>query len=149
MSAQFVAGQKQVAPCADANKYEYHNQVEPPALEVRSIYGRTVTEAQMTDYVKQIDDRAPGACLTLFTAKTHEPLSTVVADRKGHFRFGSVPDGDFRLVARLKGFCTANRLMRVRHARRGKSRSDELVVHFTIHAIDTCSYIAPAGKRLE
>lgn len=138
--------QKQATPCADANKYESHNQIDPPALVVGAIRGRTVIEVQMTDYVKRVYDKAPGACLTLFTEEKHEPVSNVVADKKGRFRFGSIPDGDFRLIARLEGFCTANQLIHVRRSRDGRSKFKNIVVHFMPEAIDACSYIALAGK---
>jgi hypothetical protein len=38
-----------------------------------------------------------GACLSLFTEKDHKLVASVVADEKGHFMFGAIKTGVYRL----------------------------------------------------
>ena len=79
-----------------------------------------------------------GACLSLFTADSHKFIGSAPVDKRGHFEFGTVPPGDYRLVARAPGFCTGNDAVRVKIPKIGRA-SRSLVVYFQPHAIDTCT----------
>lgn len=83
----------EVAPVAGAP--------EQPALEISRIRGRARDPGG-----NAIEDVGLG----LFTADaSHRFITMVVSDADGNFDFGkSVPAGQYRLVAKYPGSCTAN-----------------------------------------
>ncbi len=129
-----MAAQKGDDPCPSSTGYENHNQVDYGPLKVRVVLGTSVVE---TGDKTQPGKTIPGACLSLFTEKDHKLVATVVADSQGQFQFDAISSGRYRLVARAKGFCTANVPLEVVKSSRRKTK---IVVHFRPAGIDTCSY---------
>jgi hypothetical protein len=136
---------KERGACPDAAEYEYDNQVDPPPLTVGKVEGRTVIDAQMTGWIKRVEDKVPGACFSLFTEAEHRLVSSTTADERGMFQFEKIPEGNYRLVGRVPGFCPANQAVHLRRWHSVRVHPRKLVVHFTVHAIDTCSYIDFGG----
>lgn len=79
-----------------------------------------------------------GACLSLFTADSHKFVASAPVDKRGRFEFGTVPPGDYRVVARAPGFCTGNDLVRIKIPK-GSRAGRTIIVYFQPHAIDTCT----------
>jgi hypothetical protein len=133
-AAPRIAAQQGDTPCPTSTVYENHNQVDYGPLKVSAVRGMGNVE---------VGDKAqparaiPGACLSLFTEKDHKLVASVAADSEGRFQFDAVSSGRYRLVARAKGFCTANIPLEVVKSSRRKTK---IVVHFRPAGIDTCSY---------
>jgi Carboxypeptidase regulatory-like domain len=129
--------QPQVDGC-DSKTYENHNQVDPKPLKLPRIQGTGVIEIR--DNQIKPGETVPGACLALFTADQKFVASTK-ADSRGVFHFDEIAPGQYRLMARAPGFCTANIPIQVIQAsRKSKLQQQQIVIHYRIAAIDTCSW---------
>ena len=118
--------------------YENHNQVDPRPLSLRELTGRVLTEV---DEPAQVVGPVSGACLGLFIEQDHHLVATATADKEGHFEFGAVAPGRYRLVVRANGLCAANVPLQIAaKSRSRKQKNSEIVVHMRPAGIDTCSY---------
>jgi hypothetical protein len=71
-----------------------------------------------------------GVCYGLFTEEHLRLVRTAVSDNNGHFTFGSIPNGRYRLVSQTKGFHDINTPLRVdRWPRGGFFKRKRLAVH--------------------
>jgi hypothetical protein len=123
--------------------YEDHNQVDPKPLKLAKLQGRGVIEIR--GQVKP-NETVPGACLSLF-ANDRQLVASVKADSNGEFSFANVAPGHYRLLARAPGFCTANiRVEIVNTSRRNKLQRNEIVVHYRVSEMDSCSWGALGQK---
>lgn len=120
--------------CPKQIEYVNRNQVDPPTISLRGVEGQAV-DAQ--------GEAIPNICVALFTEKEHRFVAQVVADENGYFRFGKIPKGRYRVVARVDYdyFCSVNvRIRRVSFPRGGFFRRTHLVLHMRSAGIDDCSY---------
>ena len=129
---------QETGTCAGADKYpdpEPVNLVETGPMVLQRVSGVVLIRAgDKTIAASQLH----GACLSLFTADSHKFIASAPVDRRGHFEFGTVPPGDYRLVARAPGFCTGNGPVRVKIPKvRHKDRS--IIVYFQVLGYDTCT----------
>jgi len=65
-------------------------------------------------------------------------VATTETSGNGEFEVRGVPNGDYRIVVKYHGLCSANALIRLRQ-RSGQSKP--LIAHMRPAGIDTCSYI--------
>ena len=129
-----VAAQDKDDDCPKQLEYVSYNQVDPPTISLRGVEGRAI-----------YPDGAPipEICVALFTEKEHRFVAQTVADENGYFRFGKIPEGRYRLVARVDYdfLCPVNvRIHRVSFPRGGFFKKTRLVLHMRGAAIDVCSY---------
>ena len=123
--------------CA-SRTYEDHNQVDPKPLKLAVVQGTGVIEIR--DNEIKPDETVPGACLTLFTT-SQKFVASVLADSSGCFSFIGIAPGQYRLIARAPGFCTANiPIQLVKASRKSKLQRQEIVIHYRLTGIDTCSW---------
>lgn len=128
---------QQQSVCSNTS-YEDHNQVDYKPLKLTMLQGRGVVEIK--DNEIKSNETVPGACLSLFTLD-HNFVQSVKADAAGEFRFDNVAPGKYRLIARAQGFCTANiPINLVKASHRSKRLENEVVVHYRLTGIDTCSW---------
>ena len=78
----------------------------------------------------------PQVCVGLFTAKEHRLLATTETDSHGYFELRDIPRGDYRIIAKVLGFCAANVPVRI-DSHRGKRK---VLLHIRPEGIDTCSW---------
>ena len=129
-----VALAQQAPPCADAEKYEaVHFGVDAKPLILSRIHGRTVVQAPTGEI--RVNELPEGVCLSLFTADSHRFLRSTGVNGKGHFDFGPVPPGRYRLIARARGFCTGNVAVKV-SAPPAPRHSRSMIVLFQIAQLD-------------
>ena len=97
LTASMAFAQTSPRTCASAHEYTDCNKTDPHSLATRIITGRVVVETG--DPTKEAGP-INGACLLLFTEKDHKLVASMIADEKGHFMFGAIRPGLYRLVAR-------------------------------------------------
>jgi len=118
--------------------YENHNQIDYKPLKLARVHGTGVIEIR--DNIIKPNETVPGACLSLFT-REEKFVKSAKADRNGSFQFDDVAPGRYRLVARAPGFCTANiPILIVKASRKSKLQREEVVVHYRVTGVDTCSW---------
>jgi hypothetical protein len=120
--------------CPKQLEYVNRNQVDPLTISLRGVEGRAIDSSGAA---------IPNICVALFTEKEHRFVAQTVADENGYFRFGKIPKGRYRLVARVDYdyLCPVNiRIRRVNFPSGGIFRKTRLVLHMRPAAIDTCSY---------
>jgi hypothetical protein len=123
--------------CMD-KAYENHNHIDYKPLKLARVRGTGVIEIR--EKVIKPNETVPGACLSLFTPE-EKFVKSAKADLNGGFQFGDVAPGRYRLVARAPGFCTANiPILVVQASRKSKLQRKEVVVHYRVTGIDTCSW---------
>lgn len=107
--------------------YEIEN---PPnlLLEVKRIRGLAVDPTATV---------IPGIALGLYTeSEPHRLLAAATTDEKGKFDFGkSIPPGDYRLIAKYPGLCTAN--VPIQLSRKGSGK--EIQLRMQSPALGGCS----------
>jgi carboxypeptidase family protein len=108
--------------------YENKNQTDYGPLKIAVVRGA----ARDTQGVM-----VPGVCIGIFTANDHKLIMATQTSSEGRFDFNGVPRGEYRLVAKCEGFCSANAKIWVDPALRNKTRLDLAVLPA---GIDTCSY---------
>ncbi len=134
--APYVALSGQGQPCVRAEEYATRAGfcVERRPLVVSRVRGSVLRLDP--DGHAWADHKLP-ACLSLFTADSHRFVATVPADEEGHFDFGVVPAGNYRLVARAPGFPTGNDALRVVRSIWRKKR--RVIVYFGCCGVDACT----------
>lgn len=137
------AAPQQETACTDTS-YENHNQAEYKPLKVSTLQGRGVIEIK--DNTIKPNESVPGACLSLFTPD-QKFVQSVKADAAGKFKFEDIAPGRYRLIARAQGFCTASiPIHLVKASSNSRFQHKEIVVHYRLTGIDTCSW-AELGKK--
>jgi hypothetical protein len=114
--------------------YGHQNQIDPKPIELRQVVGKVIDPNGVV---------MPLACVGIFTESEHSRLRFIQADKNGHFEINDLPDGKYRLVGQLPGFCPANAQITV------KSKShhrNTVVVHMNVRGIDDCSYVDTSKK---
>ena len=115
-----------------------------PPLVVHQVQGRAIVDAR--NKVIPISE-VGGACMSLFTEKTHQFVASTATDKRGRFSFPDVAPGRYRLVARSKGFCTGNTRIEVVTSTEGVGKA-RILVHIRVHEVDGCSF-AEYDKRTD
>jgi hypothetical protein len=128
---------QEAGPCQQSKEYAgpYPGLIAAPPLLVPRVFGRALIDARG----KVIPGSKLGpACLSLFTADSHQFVASVRTDKRGQFQFPAVAPGRYRLVARAPGLCTGNISIEVTpsHAKRGRRG---IVLYFRIAEIDSCT----------
>jgi hypothetical protein len=112
--------------------------VDYKPLKLATLQGRGVVEIKENEI--KPNETVPGACLSLFTLD-QEFVRSVKAGTAGEFKFDGIAPGRYRLIARAPGFCTANiPINLVKASSRSKLRENEIIVHYRLTGIDTCSW---------
>lgn len=109
-------------------EYVNRNQVDYGPLVIEHITG-TITDPGRV--------AIPGACVALFTDKTHKLVKKTQSDGKGKFSFARVPPGKYRLVVTEDSLCAAN--VRLQVVSRAKKKH-ALQIHMKGAGLDSCSY---------
>ena len=84
----------------DANSaYVNKNPTEPKLIKVSAVDGVVRDPEKIT---------FPNASILLFAEQGHALIEPVTSDGRGHFAFGKIPPGHYRVVAKVEGLCPAN-----------------------------------------
>lgn len=126
---------KEQTTCDSPMSYESHNQIDPRPLRLKTIRGVAIDEQGAAIW---------NVCLGLFAEKDHKLIVSSRAGEDGRFALKDIPPGEYRLVAKSPGFCTANVPLRVGTPSSGSKT--ELVLHMNVTGIDKCSYGDPVKK---
>jgi hypothetical protein len=81
----------------------------------------------------------------IFTEPAHKLVRYAQSDNNGVFAVDTkgLPDGEYRLVGQVTGFCPANAILTIKsHSRKKQS----LVMRMNVRGIDSCSYVGLAKK---
>jgi len=116
-----------------STEYEDSNQIDYGPLKISAVRGTTLIQIGN----KQQPD-VPGACFVLFTEKDHKVIANVRSSKDGRFEFQGITPGQYRLVARADGLCTANVSLEV--VKSSQKQKTELLIHFIAVSLDTCSF---------
>ena len=81
----------------------------------------------------------PGVCVGLFTESSHKLIAAVRTDGDGHFQMSKIAKGEYRLIAEIDPFGSAN--ARVRIGFRGSSL---IRLRVRPRGLDTTSYFEAA-----
>jgi hypothetical protein len=132
--------QQEVEPCKTEVQYASRNQVDPKPLSVTGVLGRVFIEVgELGGATKEVG-AVTEACLGLFTEKERHLVATTTVNDRGHFAFGAVPIGKYRLVVHAGPLCVANVPLHVTRSRGKRHRGKQIVVHMRAAGYDTCSY---------
>jgi hypothetical protein len=127
-ACQSFASQGNVDSSICAPKYVDRNQIDNGPLVIEHIAGTISDPGQVA---------IPGACLALFTDKTHKLVKKTQSDDKGKFSLARVPPEKYRLVVTADTLCAANvRLHVVGRA----MKKHVLQIHMKGAGMDSCSY---------
>jgi hypothetical protein len=128
-----AAGSLQGQSCKDM-VYGHENQIDPNPIELQRVAGKVLLPNGTV---------APRICVGIFTESEHKLLRYGETDESGQFVIETtgLPDGDYRLVGLVPGFCPANTSIKYK-AR--SHRKKTLVLHMNVRGIDTRSYILPS-----
>ena len=136
-----MASVGQVQPCMNAKKFEVGDGCYINPLVVKRIAGKV---ARQSPDGRIWPDEKPAGCLSLFTADSHEFVKSTLTSEDGRFDFGEIPPGNYRLIARSRGFCTGNIPLKVgRSAAHGHK---SIIILFRLSGIDTCTCADYAQK---
>lgn len=116
----------------DANNksmtYENHNQTDYAAIILRGLAGLAHDDQ---------DVPIPGVAVGLFKGKQHTLIAVSQTAADGTFKFENVAPGQYRLVAKYAGFCSANVPIEVTNsAKLGRT----LELHMKLAGLDSCSF---------
>jgi hypothetical protein len=123
------AGCAASAQTPDANSaYVNKNPAEPKPIKVSAVDGVVRDPEKIT---------LPNASILLFAEQGKALIETVKSDGRGHFAFGKIPPGHYRLVAKVPGLCPANIPIEVETSVLAHRR-----IEFVMQpqGIDICSY---------
>jgi Carboxypeptidase regulatory-like domain len=95
----FLLGLAHPAPAQAPDAYVNKNPTEPKLIKVSAVDGIVRDPEKIT---------FPNASILLFAEQGHALIETVKSDGKGHFAFGKIPPGHYRVVAKVDGLCPAN-----------------------------------------
>lgn len=123
----------QVDNCGKQVTYENRNQADPTAIKLGEVSGIAVDKDGVV---------IPDVCIAIFTEESRLLVSTTTTDRDGKFKIDRLLKGDYRLVAKYAGFCTANISFKLnpRPLQKAK-RSKQLVVQLRLKGLDECSFV--------
>jgi len=124
--------------CESPMSYESHNQIDPKPLRLKTIRGAAMDEQGVAVW---------NLCIALFAEKDHKLIVSIRVAEDGRFTLKDIPPGEYRLVAKSPGFCTAN--VPVHVGSRSSSSERELVLHMNVTGIDKCSYGDLAKSELK
>jgi hypothetical protein len=127
-SAHLAFAQPQ--PCSNM-PYLHQTKFDPKPIEVAELTGTVVD---------QNGAALPQLCVGLFSTPDHQLVRYAQADRQGDFTLDTkgLPDGEYRLVGQLLGFCPANAIIDINsHSRQKKP----LVLHMNLPGNTACSYV--------
>lgn len=126
-----AAGQLQVESPQQALGMSYTR--ETPPNRVRLALRRLQGQAK-----DRMENVIPGVQLGVYTdAGPHRLLAASVTDEHGKFDFGkAVPPGDYRLIAKYPGLCTANIPVEINP----RARHSHLELRMEYPGLDVCSY---------
>jgi hypothetical protein len=111
--------------------YLHQNKFDPQPIELTRLHGRAVDENGSP--VAQL-------CVGIFSEPDHKLLRYAQSDDNGKFRVDTkaLPDGEYRLVGYITGFCPANAILTINsHAQ----HKEPLVVHMNLPGTVDCSYV--------
>jgi hypothetical protein len=120
--------------CPKQIEYMNRNFIDPSTISLRGVEGRAIDSNGAA---------IPYICVALFTEKENRFVAQTAANENGYFRFGKIPKGRYRLVARVDYdyLCPVNvRIRRVSFPFGGFFRKSRLVLYMHPPGIDTCSY---------
>jgi hypothetical protein len=122
--------QAPVRPPRPAMSYEVETPPNNVRFDLRRVQGIAVDRAGMV---------IPRVGVGLFTDDpAHHLLAMVITGEDGKFDFGkAIPDGNYRLVAKYPGLCTANIPLALSH-KTGSRHHLELRMEYP--GLDVCSY---------
>jgi len=111
--------------------YSHENQIDPKTIELRRIQGTAVDPNGMV---------IPQLCVGIFTESEHKLMRYTQSDDTGVFVVDTngLPDGDYRLVGKIVGFCPANAMLRIKSHTHKKRR---LLLRMNVRGIDSCSSV--------
>jgi hypothetical protein len=116
--------------------YLHQNQFDPKPIELRQVQGTAI-------------DQNGTALGQLRVGIFKAPELTLVrydqSDGNGFFSLDTngLPDGEYRLVGELIGFCPANAIINIKSH---STHSKPLVIHMNLPGVDPCSYVKRAKK---
>jgi hypothetical protein len=128
-NALFGQGCKEMA-------YDNQNPIDPKAIALRQVQGTAVDP---------VGTAIPQLCIGIFTEPAHKLVRYTQSDNNGVFVVDTngLPDGEYRLVGQVTGFCPANAILTIKsHSRKKKS----LVIRMNVRGIDSCSNVGLAKK---
>jgi len=117
--------------CPGRLSYVNRNQVDPDEISLNRVVGRAVDSRGVA---------VPEICIGLFTNKGHRLIAQVRANSEGRFAFKALPEGRYRLVARMPNYdylCPVNARVRIMKARRKKQ---SMTLHLVPRSLDQCSW---------
>jgi hypothetical protein len=111
--------------------YMHQNQIDPKPIELRQIRGTGVDPNGIS---------IPQLCIGIFSEPEHTLLRFAQADNNGVFALetNGLPDGEYRLVIQVIGFCPANAIIQIKSR---SHRKKSLVAKMRPQAVDDCSFI--------
>ncbi len=136
-SSFFACGATALSAQACSNMpYLHQNKFDPEPIELSHVQGAAADQ-----------NGAPVAqlCVGLFSAQKHELVRYAQSDAKGVFSLDTngLPDGEYRLVGQLLGFCPANAIIDINsHSPQKKP----IVIHMNLPGADTCSTVQVSKK---
>ncbi len=117
--------------CPRRLSYVNRNQVDPNEISLDRVAGQAVDSKGVV---------VPEICIGLFADKDHRLVAQVETDSEGRFAFKEVPEGRYRLVARVPEYdylCPVNARVRVKKA---ETKKQSLLLHLVPPSIDQCSW---------
>src|SRR5271157_1853130 len=116
--------------------YLLQNHFDPKPIDLRQVQGTAVHRNGTA--LQQL-------CVGIFTASELTLVRYAQSDSNGIFSVDTngLPDGEYRLVGELMGFCPANAIINIKS---NSSHKEPLVVHMNLPGIDPCSYVKRAKK---
>lgn len=111
--------------------YLHQNKFDPQPIELAQVHGTAVDENGSP--IAQL-------CVGIFSEPGHKLLRYAQSANNGKFSVDmkGLPDGEYRLVGHLTGFCPANAILSINsHSHQKKP----LVVHMNLPGTADCSYV--------
>ncbi|MGB2636970.1 MAG: carboxypeptidase-like regulatory domain-containing protein [Candidatus Acidiferrum sp.] len=116
--------------------YLHQNKFDPEPIELSHVQGTAVDQ-----------NGAPVArlCVGLFSTQKHELVCYAQSNAKGTFSLDTkgLPDGEYRLIGQLLGFCPANAIIDINSH---STQKKPIVVQMNLPGTDTCSTVQ-LGKK--
>jgi hypothetical protein len=111
--------------------YRHQNQIDPRPIEIRQVRGTAVDPDGVA---------IPQFCVGVFSETEHKLLRYAASDSNGAFALqtSGLPDGEYRVVVDVVGFCPANAIIRINSRSR---RKKALVAHMRVSEVDACSFV--------
>lgn len=108
--------------------YENRNQIDPPAIKARALYARVID---------QNDVAFSSGCVGIFREGDKKLIKMIEVSKSGRFSLKGLPNGSYRLMVKIPGFCPANSRLILRRSLGRKS----VVVHMIVGGMHCPSYI--------